>query len=116
MHVTLDMAGQARFGPDARWIDGVDYTFDDSQFAAFVAAVRHYYPALKPARLIQGYTGIRPKLSARGEPFADFRIDGHSRHGTPRLINLFGIESPGLTAALAIADYVANLIESERRP
>jgi L-2-hydroxyglutarate oxidase LhgO len=113
VHVTLDLAGQARFGPDARWIDATNYTFDDSQFEAFADAIRLYYPALEATMLAQGYTGIRPKLSGRGDPFADFRIDGPSHHRMRGLINLFGIESPGLTASLAIADYVSDLIENE---
>jgi L-2-hydroxyglutarate oxidase LhgO len=111
VHVTLDLAGQARFGPDARWIDTVDYTFDDSQVQAFIDAIKLYYPDLDAARLTPGYTGIRPKLSGRGEPFADFQIDGRRVHGMAGLINLFGIESPGLTASLAIGEYIANLIE-----
>lgn len=108
VHVTLDLAGQARFGPDVRWIEDVDYSFDDTRRGDFIDAIRHYYPALDPARLEPAYTGIRPKLVGPGEAAADFRIDGPDRHGVPGLVNLFGIESPGLTAALAIADEVGN--------
>lgn len=106
VHVTLDMGGQARFGPDVRWIDHIDYAFDDSRRADFIAAIRQYYPDLDEARLQPAYTGIRPKLAGPGAPAADFRIDGPEYHGIAGLVNLFGIESPGLTAALAIAEEV----------
>ncbi len=104
VHVTLDMGGQARFGPDVRWIDGIDYDFDDSHRADFVAAIRRYYPALDESRLQPAYTGIRPKISGPGEPAADFQIQGPDQHGIAGLVNFFGIESPGLTASLALAD------------
>jgi len=106
VHVTLDLAGQARFGPDVVWIDSVDYRFDDRNRARFVAAIRRYYPDLDEARLQAGYTGIRPKISAPNEPAADFRISGPRDHGVPGLVHLLGIESPGLTASLAIAEEV----------
>ena len=109
VHVTLDLAGQARFGPDVAWIDQVDYTFDDSAREAFAAAIRRYFPGLETARLQPGYTGVRPKITGPGEPAADFRIDGPADHGLTGLVNLFGIESPGLTSSLAIAEYVAVL-------
>ena len=105
-HLTLDLAGQARFGPDMEWIDAVDYTVDPARHAAFAAAARRIWPALDPAKLQPGYAGIRPKLVPQGAPDADFRIDGPDRHGLEGLVNLFGIESPGLTASLAIADRV----------
>lgn len=108
VHVTLDMAGAARFGPDVRWVDGVNYDFDDSQRQAFVTAIQRYYPELDPARLVPAYTGIRPKISGPGEPAADFMIQGPGDHGLPGMVNLFGIESPGITASLAIADAVAG--------
>ncbi|MEZ5560778.1 MAG: NAD(P)/FAD-dependent oxidoreductase [Pseudomonadales bacterium] len=111
VHVTLDLAGQARFGPDVLWLDGVDYSFDDSRRPAFVSAIQRYFPGLEPQRLHPGYTGIRPKISGPGEAAADFRIDAPAQHGVPGLINLLGIESPGLTASLAIADRVARLVE-----
>jgi len=111
VHVTLDLAGQARFGPDVRWQPVPDYAFDDSRFGDFVTAIRSYYPGLDEHRLQPGYTGIRPKISGPGEPAADFRIDGPDVHGCAGLINLLGIESPGLTSALAIADDVARLVE-----
>ncbi|WP_219893447.1 NAD(P)/FAD-dependent oxidoreductase [Aquisediminimonas profunda] len=111
VHLTLDLGGQAKFGPDVRWIDTVDYAFDDSQREAFVAAIRRYYPALDAERLTADYTGIRPKLSGPGMPAADFRVDDVRVHGVTGLINLFGIESPGLTASLAIGDLVASLVK-----
>lgn len=110
VHLTLDMGGQAKFGPDVRWINDLSYTFDDSRKADFMAAIAQYYPDIDPERLSPDYTGIRPKLSGPGMPAADFRIDGQAVHGVPGLINLFGIESPGLTASLAIADEVASLL------
>lgn len=109
IHVTLDLAGQVRFGPDVEWIDAVDYTFDDSRRADFVAAIARYFPAVDPARVVPAYTGIRPKLAGPDAPAADFRIDGPAEHGVPGLVNLLGIESPGLTASLAIAQYVETL-------
>lgn len=109
VHVTLDLAGQAKFGPDVTWIDQVDYSFDESRKPAFVEAIRNYYPELDPDRLQPGYTGIRPKIAGRGAGFGDFRIDGPDDHGVPGVINLFGIESPGLTSALSIAEHIAAL-------
>lgn len=111
VHVTLDLGGQARFGPDVCWIDRIDYGFDDSQREAFIEAIRRYYPALDESRLHPGYTGIRPKINPPGAPAADFRIDGPAEHGVPGLVNLLGIESPGLTASLAIAQAVAAIVE-----
>ena len=107
IHVTLDLAGGARFGPDVEWIAHVDYAMDETRRAAFVGAIRRYYPDLDASRLQPGYTGIRPKITGPGEPAADFCIQGPERHGIEGLVNLYGIESPGLTAALAIADEVA---------
>jgi L-2-hydroxyglutarate oxidase LhgO len=107
IHVTLDLAGGARFGPDVEWVTTVDYALDETRHAAFVAAIRRYYPNLDATRLQPGYTGIRPKLTGPGEPAVDFCIQGPAQHGIDGLVNLYGIESPGLTAALAIADEVA---------
>ena len=104
VHLTLDLGGQARFGPSFRWVSDVDYQVDPADGAGFAEAVRHYWPGLPDAALMPGYAGVRPKISGPGEPAADFRIDGPAVHGVPGLVNLFGIESPGLTAALAIAD------------
>ena len=112
IHVTLDMAGQARFGPDVEWVDGVDYTFDETRAPAFYAAIRSYYPALADGALNPGYTGVRPKLAPAGAAAQDFMIQGPGEHGVPGLVNLYGIESPGLTAALAIAAEVAGLCGS----
>ena len=103
-HLTLDLAGQARFGPDVEWIDSVDYTVDPARRATFVAAAQRIWPGLDPDRLQPGYAGVRPKLSGPGEPAADFMISGPADHGCEGLVNLFGIESPGLTASMAIAD------------
>jgi len=108
VHATLDLGGGARFGPDVQWVDGIDYGFDESRKPAFVEAIRRYFPELDPARLQPGYTGIRPKLAGAGAPAVDFVIQGEVTHGVPGLVNLYGIESPGLTAALAIAETVAR--------
>ena len=114
VHVTLDLAGQARFGPDVIWIDRVDYQFDERNRERFVTAIRRYYPDLDERRLQPGYTGIRPKISAANEPAADFRLVGPQTHGVEGLIHLFGIESPGLTASLALADVVCALGQAAR--
>jgi L-2-hydroxyglutarate oxidase LhgO len=111
VHVTLDMGGGARFGPDVRWIDAIEYTFDDRRKPAFVEAIQRYYPALDPERLAPAYTGIRAKISGPADPPADFRIDGPQDTGHPGLVQLFGIESPGLTASLAIAEHVGILLQ-----
>ena len=110
VHVTLDLAGQVRFGPDVCWVDGVDYAFDESRAPLFYAAVRRYYHALADGALQPGYTAVRPKITGPGEPAADFLIQGPREHGVAGLVNLFGIESPGLTACLALADRVAALL------
>jgi L-2-hydroxyglutarate oxidase LhgO len=110
VHVTLDLGGQARFGPDVAWVDGVDYTFDSSREPLFYAAIRHYYPGLRDGALQAGYTGIRPKISGPKEPAADFLVQGPADHGVAGLVNLYGIESPGLTASIAIAQHVAALL------
>ena len=109
VHVTLDLAGQARFGPDVVWQDDENYGFDAVRFDAFIEAIRRYYPGLDESRLHPGYTGIRPKLAPPGEAASDFVIEGPGDHGIPGLVNLLGIESPGLTASLAIAERVVEL-------
>lgn len=106
VHLTLDLGGQARFGPNVQWVDEIDYTVNPADGDAFYAAVRRYWPGLADGALQPGYAGIRPKISGPGEPAADFRIDGPAVHGVPGLVNLFGIESPGLTASMAVADAV----------
>ncbi len=109
VHVTLDLDGRARFGPDVSWIDGVDYAFDERRAAEFYAAVRAYYPALADGALERGYTGVRPKLGPAGTAH-DFIIHGGETHGVPGFVALYGIESPGLTASLAIAARVASML------
>ena len=103
VHLTLDMGGQAKFGPDTQWVDSEDYTIDPHRADVFYEAVRTYWPDLADDALAPGYTGIRPKISAPDAPAADFAIVGPAMHGVPGLVNLFGIESPGLTSSLAIA-------------
>ncbi len=109
VHLTIDLGGQARFGPDVQWIDAIDYTVDPARADSFYAAVRKYWPALKDGALQPGYAGIRPKIVPRGAPAQDFVVQGPQTHGVPGLINLFGIESPGLTASLALADHVVEV-------
>lgn len=108
VHLTLDLAGQARFGPDVEWITRQDYTVDPQRVSVFARGIQQWWPALDVNRLQPAYAGIRPKLAGPGSGFVDFRIDGPDVHGVPGLVNLFGIESPGLTASLAIAGYVAD--------
>ncbi|MFC0218190.1 NAD(P)/FAD-dependent oxidoreductase [Pseudochelatococcus lubricantis] len=107
VHLTLDLGGGMRFGPDVEWIEEVDYSVDGGRKAHFEREIRKYWPALPADALEATFSGVRPKISGPGEPAADFRIDGAATHGLPGLVNLFGIESPGLTASLAIAEYVA---------
>jgi L-2-hydroxyglutarate oxidase LhgO len=110
VHLTLDLGGQARFGPDVEWVETPDYVVDPARGDAFYAAIRNYWPDLADEALQPGYAGIRPKLQAPGEAAQDFRIDGPKAHGIAGLVNLFGIESPGLTSSLAIGDYVASIV------
>ncbi len=110
VHLTLDLAGQARFGPDVEWIERIDYDVDPRRAEVFYKAIRSYWPGLKDGALQPAYSGIRPKMRPRGEPACDFLIQGPTDHGVARLVNLFGIESPGLTAALAIGDAVRDLL------
>jgi len=112
VHLTLDLAGQARFGPDVEWIDAIDYRVDPRRADAFYREIRRYWPRLPEGALAPGYSGIRPKLQAPGEPARDFLIQGPKDHGIAGLVNLFGIESPGLTASLAIADHVLGLLNA----
>jgi L-2-hydroxyglutarate oxidase LhgO len=113
VHLTLDLAGQARFGPDVEWLDvdspdAIDYSVDPARSAAFYAAIRRYWPALQDGTLAPAYSGVRPKLQGPGAPPSDFVLQGPEAHGVAGLVNLFGIESPGLTASLAIAGEVAR--------
>lgn len=107
VHLTIDLGGQARFGPDVEWVDNaLDYRVDPARSAAFYASIRRYWPDLPDGALQPGYAGIRPKLGGPGTATADFMIQGPAEHGVPGLVNLYGIESPGLTASLAIAEAV----------
>jgi L-2-hydroxyglutarate oxidase LhgO len=117
VHVTLDLGGRMRFGPDVEWLDcespeAVNYDVDLKRADSFYAAVRRYWPALPDGAITPDYAGCRPKISAKGEPAADFRIDCEREHGIEGLVHLFGIESPGLTSALAIAAYVDDTLAS----
>ena len=109
VHLTIDMAGQARFGPDVEWIDTIDYAVDPARAERFYPAIRRYWPALPDGALTPSYSGIRPKIVPPAVARQDFLIQGPRNHGVEGLINLFGIESPGLTSSLAIADYVGGL-------
>ena len=111
VHLTLDLGGQARFGPDVEWVEREDYDVDLRRAAGFYAAIRRYWPALPDGALLPGYAGIRPKISGPGEPAADFAIVGPAMHGVQGLVNLFGIESPGLTASLAIGQAVLTALD-----
>lgn len=111
VHLTLDLGGQAKFGPDVQWVDGPDDLVVDPRRAdGFYAQVRRYWPGLQDGALAPGYAGIRPKISGPHESAADFLIQGPAEHGVPGLVNLFGIESPGLTSALAIGAHVAGMV------
>jgi L-2-hydroxyglutarate oxidase LhgO len=110
IHATVDLGGQLRFGPDVRWVDAVDYSFDDSGRAAFTEAIRDYFPGLDAGRLQPGYTGIRPKVVGPGDPAGDFTLLTSEHHAIEGFVSLHGIESPGLTACLAIAENVANAL------
>jgi L-2-hydroxyglutarate oxidase LhgO len=110
VHLTVDMGGQAKFGPDVEWVQKIDYSVDTHRATGFYAAIRAYWPDLPDNALQPAYAGIRPKLSGPGQPAADFVIQGRAAHGVAGLVNLFGIESPGLTASLAIAEKVARML------
>ena len=112
VHLTLDLAGQARFGPDTEWVQDENYDMDPQRGESFYAAVREYWPDLKDDSLSPAYSGIRPKIVPAGVPAADFLFSGPGQHGLPGLLNLFGIESPGLTACLAIAQHSREILTS----
>ena len=112
IHFTLDLGGRGKVGPDVQWVSSPDYDVDVSRIDRFHAAVRRYWPALPDDALQPAYVGVRPKLHGPDEPLADFRIDGESLHGVPGLVNLFGIESPGITASLAIAERVVERVQA----
>jgi L-2-hydroxyglutarate oxidase LhgO len=110
LHATVDLSGRCKFGPDVEWIPEIDYSFDQAKLEKFLDSIRSYYPGLEAERLHPDYTGIRPKLYREGEPVPDFTFHAEREHGLPGLVMLFGIESPGLTAALAIGEHVAGLL------
>ena len=110
VHVTLDLAGRMRFGPDVQWIETENYDVDPSRAESFYARIRTYWPGLPDGALVPDYAGVRPKLSGPGEPVVDFVIQGPAQHGMAGLVNLFGIESPGLTCSLPIADKVVRVL------
>ena len=108
----VDIGGRCKFGPDIAWIDELDYSFRPEKLQKFLSFVRGYYPDLDVDRLHADYTGIRPKLCREGEPPPDFAIHGADQHGQPGLVALYGIESPGLTASLAIGEHVARVLKT----
>src|SRR5262249_37821140 len=112
VHVVLDLAGRMRFGPDVEWIDRENYDVAPARAADFYPLIRAYWPRRPDNSVAPDFAGIRPKLPGRGEPAADFLIDAPKDHGVPRLVQLFGIESPGLTAALSLAETVAAYLDS----
>nr|WP_299363079.1 FAD-dependent oxidoreductase [uncultured Paracoccus sp.] len=113
VHLTLDLGGSMRFGPDVEWIDRIDYQVNGARMGHFADQIARYWPGVPADALEPTYCGIRPKLSGPGQPAADFRIDGPAVHGVPGLVNLFGIESPGLTASLAIAEHLGQKLDAE---
>jgi L-2-hydroxyglutarate oxidase LhgO len=115
VHLTLDMGGQARFGPDVEWVDTLDYEVDPRRADSFYAAIRSYWPALRDGALQPAYSGIRPKIQAPGEAAVDFMITGPAEHGVDGIIHLYGIESPGLTSAMAIGEHVAKIARENTR-
>ncbi|MEM9443531.1 MAG: FAD-dependent oxidoreductase, partial [Pseudomonadota bacterium] len=115
VHVTLDLGGQVKFGPDVEWIEDLNYDVDPKRADAFYDAVRRYFPALKDGSIEPGYAGIRPKLAGKGQPAADFVLQGPADHGVPGLVNMLGIESPGLTASMALAERVVEQIAPGRQ-
>ena len=110
-HLTIDLGGQARFGPDVEWVDHIDYVVDPRRGDSFYEAIRRYWPALPDGALQPGYSGIRPKIVPKGAPGQDFVIQGPTVHGVPGLVNLYGIESPGLTASLSLAEAVRDTLQ-----
>ena len=115
VHLTLDLGGQAKFGPDTEWIEHIDYSLDETRAESFYSTIRKYWPALPDHALQSGYTGIRPKITDPGMAAADFLIQGPANHGVDGLVHLLGIESPGLTACLALAQHVDAMLHSPRQ-
>jgi L-2-hydroxyglutarate oxidase LhgO len=114
LHATVDIGGRCKFGPDIEWTPGIDYSFQPEKIGKFLDFIRSYYPGLEVERLHADYTGVRPKLYREGEPVPDFAIHGADRHGQDGLVALYGIESPGLTASLAIGEVVAGMLAARR--
>jgi L-2-hydroxyglutarate oxidase LhgO len=112
IHATIDLAGAARFGPDTEWVDAIDYAVDPQRAAFFAEVIRAYWPRLDERRLYPAYAGIRPKVSGAGDASRDFYISGPDDHGLAGIVNLFGMDSPGLTASLAIGDYIAAMVSA----
>ena len=112
IHATIDVSGALRFGPDVTWVDAINYDVDESAKDFFAEVVSEYFPAIDAAALRPGYAGVRPKVSFAGKTAVDFVIQDSRQHGLPGLINLFGFESPALTASLAIARHVGSLLRS----
>ena len=112
VHITIDLGGQVRFGPDVEWVDTLDYVVDPARADSFYSEVRKYWPALPDGALLPDYSGMRPKIRYGDELFTDFVLQGQAQHGIGGLVNLFGIESPGLTSSLAIADAVLSMLEA----
>ena len=110
VHVTVDLGGRCRFGPDMHWIDDVNYDVDPREADSFYASIRRYYPALRDGALQPDYAGVRPKISGPGQAPLDFLIQGPQTHGVAGMVNLFGIESPGLTSSLSIAERVRQVL------
>jgi L-2-hydroxyglutarate oxidase LhgO len=111
IHMTIDLGGAARFGPDSEWVQNLDYAVDPQRVGLFAEAIRQYWPGLTEAKLYPAYAGIRPKISGPGQPARDFCISGPQQHGVAGIVNLFGMESPGLTASLALGEYIAGLAD-----
>lgn len=111
IHMTLDLGGAARFGPDTEWVERIDYAVEPKRATLFAQAIRPYWPGLDASRLYPAYAGIRPKISAEGEARRDFLVSGPQSHGVPGVVNLFGMESPGLTASLALGEYIAGMAD-----
>ena len=112
VHLTIDLGGQARFGPDVEWVESVEYSVDPRRSEVFYDAVRRYWPGLRDGALSPAYAGIRPKTVPQGAPAQDFGVEGPRQHGVPGLVNMFGIESPGLTASLALGEHVRALLDA----
>jgi L-2-hydroxyglutarate oxidase LhgO len=113
IYATIDIGGRCKFGPDFDWIDTLDYRFNENREAQFYEVIRRYYPGLKDGALQPGYTGIRPRITGKGEAAVDFLIQSSRDHGIVGMVNLYGIESPGLTSSLAIGAYVRSLLDNE---